>query len=213
MMQGRKSAAQEDATRGEANTELAKRRQRATWVAQHLLPHERRVRGWLARSRLPGEEIDEVMQEAYCRIAMLPAVDHIEHPVAYLYSVARNLVLRRIKRQQIVALDVVADIECVSDDSLQSPERQTESRLDYQRVLAIIAGLPERCRQVVELRKLQGWSQKEIAAHLGITEKAVEKQIWTGVRAVRQAWQQTEAEVDALISGTARPTARRGGRT
>jgi RNA polymerase sigma-70 factor (ECF subfamily) len=106
-------------------------------------------------------------------------------------------VLRRIKRQQIVALDVVADIECVSDDSLQSPERQAESRLDYQRVLAIIAGLPERCRQVVELRKLQGWSQKEIAAHLGITEKAVEKQIWTGVRAVRQAWQQTEAEVDA----------------
>ena len=138
-MQGRKSAAQEDVTRGEANTELAKRRQRATWVAQQLLPHERQVRGWLARSRLPGEEIDEVMQEAYCRIAMLPAVDHIEHPVAYLYSVARNLVLRRIKRQQVVMLDVVADIECFSDDSLQSPERQAESRMDYQRVLAIIA--------------------------------------------------------------------------
>ena len=79
------------------------------------------------------------MQEAYCRIAMLPAVDHIEHPVAYLYSVARNLVLRRIKRQQVVMLDVVADIECFSDDSLQSPERQAESRMDYQRVLAIIA--------------------------------------------------------------------------
>lgn len=186
----------------------------AVWVARELLPHEGKVRSWLARSRLPVEEIDEVMQEVYCRIAMLPSVDHIEHPVAYMYSVARNLVLRRIKRQRVVMLDTVTDIEAWSDDAVPSPERQASGRMDYQRVLAIIAELPERCRTVVELRKLQGWSQKEIAAHLGMTEKAVEKQVWTGVRAIRTAWLRTEALGEALFEGRAQPevSERRGGR-
>lgn len=182
-------------------------------MAKELLPHEGQVRTWLARSRLPIEELDEVMQEAYCRIAMLPSVDHIEHPLAYLYSVARNLVLRRIKRQRVVMLDAVNDIEAWSDDAVPSPERQAAGRIDYERVLAIVAALPERCRQVVELRKLKGWSQKEIAAHLGMTEKAVEKQIWTGVRAIRAAWLETERLGEALFDGSVAPQAgnKRGG--
>lgn len=186
----------------------------AAWVSRELLPHEGRVRGWLARSRLPAEEIDEVMQEAYCRIATLPSVDHIEQPVAYLFSVARNLMLRRLKRQRIVMLETVSEFESWESDAAPSPERQVAGRMDYQRVLAIIAALPERCRTVVELRKLHGWSQKEIAAHLGITEKAVEKQVWVGVRAIRDAWARTEQMGEALLeSGVARKgSGPRGGR-
>jgi len=60
--------------------------------------------------------------------------------------------------------------------------------------MAIIAALPERCRRVVELRKIEGWSQKDIAAHLGMSEKAVEKQVWVGVRAIRAAWASAEAQ-------------------
>ncbi|WP_231635673.1 RNA polymerase sigma factor [Novosphingobium aerophilum] len=172
------------------------------------MPHEARVRRWLARSRLSPEDVDEVMQEAYCRIAMLPSVDHIDRPLSYMFAITRNLMLRRMKRQQVVVLEAFSDVESWYDDEAPSPEDQASSRMNYARVLQIIARLPERCRRVVELRKIEGWSQKEIAAHLGMTEKAVEKQVWSGVRAIRAAWDAAEAENEQRLTGAERREAR-----
>jgi len=184
----------EGVTPGAADKQLAQRRRTATWVAREIVPHAGRIRRWLARSRLSPEDIDEVMQEAYCRIAMLPSVDHIDQPLAYMFTTCRNLLLRRLKRQQIVVLEALTEIETWEDEANPSPEEQAARRMSYERVLAIIGQLPERCRKVIELRKIEGWSQKEIAAHLGMTEKAVEKQVWVGVRAIRSAWVQAEAQ-------------------
>lgn len=168
----------------------------AGWVAREIMPHEARIRAWFGRARLSPEDVDDLMQEAYCRIAMLDAVDHISSPHAYFFSVARNLLLRRLRRQQIVPFEAISEIESYRDEDMPSPEEQTSSRMAYERVMALIANLPERCRRVVELRKIEGWSQKQIAEHLGMTEKAVEKQIWAGVRAVRDAWALAERPSD-----------------
>lgn len=199
----------EGATQGRADSELARRRLIAVWVAREIVPHEARVRRWLARSRLSPEDIDEVMQEAYCRVAMLPSIDHIDRPLSYVFAVARNLLLRRLKRQQVVMLEAVSEIDTWRDEDTPSPEEQAASRLSYERVLAIIGRLPEHCRRVVELRKIEGWSQKEIAAHLGMTEKAVEKQVWTGVRAIREAWKAAETLSENRMIGTDLREARR----
>lgn len=150
------------------------------------MPHEARVRSWLAR-RISPDEADELIQDAYCRLAMLDDVSHIETPDAYFFSIVRNLLVRKLKRQRVVQIDFVAEIESFRDVH-PSPEDIAASRQDYARVLAIIANLPERCRRAVQLRKIEGWSQKAIAEHLGASEKAVEKQIWLGVRAIRAAW-------------------------
>lgn len=202
------NSGREGITPQEADRQVARRRRIASWVAREIVPHEVRIRRWLARSRLSPEDIDEVMQEAYCRIAMLPSVDHIEQPLAYMFATVRNLLLRRLKRQQVVALETLSEIETWQDLATPSPEEQAASRLSYERVMAIIARLPERCRKIVELRKIEGWSQKEIAAHLGITEKAVEKQVWTGVRAIRDAWADCEGSGEERIPGSERKEAR-----
>lgn len=163
------------------------------------MPHEARTRAWLAR-RVSGEEADEVIQDAYCRLAMLDDVSHIERPDAYFFSIVRNLLVRRLKRQQVVPLDLVAEIDSFSDDGRPSPEDIVGSRRDYARVIEIIGDLPERCRRIVQLRKIEGWSQREIADHLGTTEKAVEKQIWLGIRAVRAAWASQMAPIEPQAS-------------
>jgi RNA polymerase sigma factor (sigma-70 family) len=171
----------------------------ASWVAREIMPHEARIRAWFSRARLSPEDVDDLMQEAYCRIAMLNTVDHITSPHAYFFSVARNLLLRRLRRQQIVPFEAISEIESYRDDDMPSPEEQISSRMAYERVLALIAALPERCRRIIELRKIEGWSQKQIAEHLGMTEKAVEKQVWVGVRTVRDAWVLAERQsVDRL---------------
>ena len=44
--------------------------------------------------------------------------------------------------------------------------------------------LPERCREVVWLRRVEELSQKEVAARMGIGEKTVEKQVAKGMRLI-----------------------------
>ena len=49
-------------------------------------------------------------------------------------------------------------------------------------VAMAIASLPERCREVLTLRRIYELPQKEIAARLGISEHTVEVQVANGMR-------------------------------
>lgn len=134
-----------------------------------------------------------MIQDSYCRFSMLESVEHIERPRTYFFSIARHLLGRRLKRAKVVPIEAIAEMDIFEDEEFISPEQATGDRLDYLRMLGFIAALPERCRRIVELRKLEGWSQKEIAAHLEVTEGVVEKQLYQGVRAIMRAWREEEA--------------------
>jgi len=164
---------------------------RARWVSEHVIPCEQRMRAWLKRWGVKHEDGDEIIQDAYCRIATLDTVAHIDDPRAYFFSIVRNLTIRRLRRGRVVEIATIAEIDACQDLHQSSPERQAADRQDYQRLLALIQALPPKCRRIVELRKLEGWSQREIAQHLGISEKTVEKQIWLGLKAVRFGWSQS----------------------
>ncbi len=49
-----------------------------------------------------------------------------------------------------------------------------------------IAALPERCRVVLTLRKLQGLSYRDIAQKLGISENTVDAHVCTGLFRCRE---------------------------
>lgn len=181
---------------GTTQENLEQRRRIASWVAAEVIPHEAAVRAWLRRARVSPQDVDEVIQDAYCRLSMLDSIDHIDRPDAYFFSIARNLLLRRLKRERVVPIDAIAEIDAFNDDLHPSPEQQAAARLDYAKMLDFMSTLPERCRTIVTLRKIQGWSQKEIAAHLGTTEKAVEKQVWVGMKAIQRAWSDADRAAD-----------------
>lgn len=188
--------------RGESSRTRAERLRRAAmaeWVATHVLPCERKVRAWLSRRTSP-EDVDEIIQDAYCRIAKLDDVSHIDRPDAYFFSIARNLLVRRLRRQQIIPFEVIAEVDSYLDDQ-PSPEKQAADKRDYARLMELMAKLPDRCRRIVHLRKIEDWPQKRIAEHLGTTEKAVEKQIWLGVNAIRAAWTVADDAADERFRG------------
>lgn len=164
-------------------------------MASKVIVHEGAVRAWLLRSRVSQEDIEELIQEAYCRLSMLDSVDHIDRADAYFFSIVRNLLLRRLNRERVVPIDAMAEMDVYRDDMHPSPEQQAGAVLDYARMLDFMDSLPERSRTIVRLRKIEGWSQKEIAAHLGMSEKAVEKQVWVGVKAIQKAWSDADREV------------------
>ena len=52
-------------------------------------------------------------------------------------------------------------------------------------ILSLITDLPERCQQIFRMSRFEYLSNKQIAAQLGITEKAVEAQITSGLKKLK----------------------------
>ncbi len=174
---------------------------RALWVSVHIMPHELKIRRWLGRWGISQDERDELLQDAYFALWNLGDTGHIEEPLAYFFSIVRNLLSKTARRHKVVPIDLLADIDLNAQSSEASPEQQAADRIDCARLLAIIERLPARCRQTVLLRKVEGWSQKQIALHLGVSEKTVEAQIWLGVKAVRAEWSRLYDASDTSESG------------
>lgn len=183
---------------------LEDRLARARWVRQHVFPHDLQMRNWFRKRGISEDDINEAMQEAYYRIAKLDEVEPIANPGAYFFSIARNFAIQRLKQLPVVPFETLSEMDS-AHLGMESPIDETvHIRLSYDKVRAMIAALPERCRAIVELRKVENWSQKEIAQHFGITEKAVEKQVWLGIRAVREAWRKGESAGEARLEAIER---------
>lgn len=184
-------------------------------MAETVIPYEGTIRAWLARARVSEEDVDDIVQEGYCRLAALDNVDHIARPGAYFFSIVRNLLLQRIKRSRIVSIDMIAEIETFAIDDRPSPEREAAGRLDYARLRAIMAGLPDRCRRIVEMRKIEGISQKEIARRIGVSESVVENDVHHGIQAILRVWREEDCRITAWLNGikAAKPRADAGRRS
>jgi RNA polymerase sigma-70 factor (ECF subfamily) len=159
-----------------------KARERARWLADHILPHEIWLRGRLRVGTMAGCDIDDVIQESYARLIMLDSVTHILEPRRYLLQIARNVLLQYIRHSKVVPIELVGDLEILhqaADEPL--PDRQAEGRQEWQMFQDAIASLPPRCQQVYRLRKIDGLSQREVAQRLKMSESNVEKHLGRGV--------------------------------
>lgn len=154
----------------------------AQWFAAEVQPHEEALRGWLA-ARFPAlADTEDVVQEAFLRVLRAREGGPILSPKALLFVAARNLALNRLRDRERKPAEPLADFDLsgVLDENADIPE--TVARLEEFRVLIeAIQALPERCRQVMTLRRIYGLSQKETAARLGISEHTVETQSAIGL--------------------------------
>ena len=82
-------------------------------------------------------------------------------------------------------LGAMADVEqAVMQSDEVTPERHLGARDELRRLQQGLQKLPHKCRQIVELRKIYGLSQREVAGRLGIAEDTVERQTLLGMRAL-----------------------------
>ncbi len=166
----------------------------ADWFAAHVQPHEAMLRAWL-RSRFPSEsDVDDIVQEAYARLLEARKATAIDSPKAFLFAIARNLALGRLRRLQASgAANVLADyeLESVLDESVDVPHTVARAQ-ELELLTQAIQSLPTRCRQIITLRKIYGLPQKEVAAQLGISEHTVEAQGTIGLRKLAEFFERVE---------------------
>lgn len=128
-------------------------------------------------------DADDLVQEAYARLMQAHATGPIACPRALLFVTARNLALNHLRHQRIERPEGAAELDALSvaDEREGAPEALAQAE-DFQLLIRAIQALPDRCRQIVTLRKIYGLTQKEVAQRLGISEHTVEAQGGIGLR-------------------------------
>jgi RNA polymerase sigma-70 factor (ECF subfamily) len=109
-------------------------------------------------------------------------------PKAFLFTTARNLVIDKLRRGRVVCIDytqVGASLDLTIDEL--TPERRLADRQDLQRLTRAFDSLPEKTRSVIWLRRVEGLSQREAAASLGMDEGALEGHMIRGLRNLAKA--------------------------
>ena len=158
------------------------------WFIQEVLPLEAMLTRFLQRNWRNEGEIADLRQETYARVYEAAQREKPGLVKPFLFQVARNLIIDRLRKQNVVSLDTMADFEWLNvSDEAPSSEAFVAARQELRLLQEALDGLPARCRQVVVLRKIEGLPQKEVAARMGITTETVENQVAKGMRLLAQA--------------------------
>ncbi|MGY1459481.1 MULTISPECIES: RNA polymerase sigma factor [unclassified Luteimonas] len=166
----------------------------AAWVAEEVLPHEAEVRSWLIRHWRSVLDIDDVIQEAYCRISELDSVEHIRNGRSYFFTTARAVAIdtvRSARHKNSVSMTETEWLYVMDEGPL--PDRSAESGQTLEQMAELLSRLSWTCRQVIELRRIHGLSQAETARQLGVSENVVENHIVRGIRHLLKAISEQEA--------------------
>lgn len=140
------------------------------------------LRAWL-QSRFQSEiDFDDILQESYLRVLRAHATGQLQSPKAFLFAIARNLALDRLRHRQVARIEPLVhdeqwDVLFDENDVAETVAHNQELEL----LTEAIQSLPDRCRQVLTLRKVYGMSQPDIAKKLGISVHTVSAQLTIGV--------------------------------
>ncbi|MBL9203258.1 MAG: sigma-70 family RNA polymerase sigma factor [Opitutaceae bacterium] len=145
------------------------------------------LRRYLARLLGNRTEAQDVAHDAYLRV--YPSADNprIAKPEALLYTTARRLAINRLKRRSIAPFATCPAPEDAVAASAPGVAQQVIARQELSLLEAALADLPEGCRAVLLLRKVELLSHREIADRLGIAISTVEKQHARALRLLRTA--------------------------
>ena len=101
---------------------------------------------------------------------------------AYLFRAARNRALNHLRHLRVAprAEPDAAELIAVPAADRDTLEEEMETALRQ-----AVAGLPQRCREVFELSRVQGLRYAEIAEALSISLKTVEAQMGKAIRVLR----------------------------
>lgn len=173
------------------------------WFVSEILLHEEAFVSYLRRCWPHRDDIHDLRQEVYVRVYEAAGKSRPHQPKSFLFATARHLITDRVRRERVVSIDPVGDFESLNVliDEV-SPERLLGGRQNLRRLAESLDRLPDRCRQVVWLRRVEELPQKEVAQRMGITEKTVEKQLAKGMRLLADYYYgAAEALLDAATLG------------
>ncbi len=159
------------------------------------------LRSFISRYVISPQDIDDVSQETFLRAYKAEQEKKIEHPKAFLFRIAKNLMLSEFSSKARKITDYIEDYDA-SDELLNTDN--LESNVMAQQKLGVyceaVASLPSQCRKVVIMKKVYGMQNKEISRRLELSVSTVEKHLTKGIRRLNSTITSRYDEQDTQLS-------------
>jgi len=160
-------------------------RLRLDWFKSTILVHEAALRSRMRRVMHQRQDVEDVVAEVLARAYATADFARVVNGRSYLFQIARNLLIDQARRQKIVTLEEIADLDLVADTL--SAERMLQARDHLRKLAAIVDTLPPQCRQAFLLRRVHDMPVREIAEQMGLSVFTVDKHIAKATLKVMQA--------------------------
>ncbi|MDH1261882.1 sigma-70 family RNA polymerase sigma factor [Pseudomonas sp. GD03944] len=135
--------------------------------------------GWLRRKLGCAHNAADLAQDTFARIlSSREILGTVREPRAFLTTTARRLVIDRVRRQQIE--DAYLREQAMTAETLagfQSPEQILTTLEALEQIAFVLEELSAKQRQAFLLYFLDGHTQPQIAAQMGISERMVRKHL------------------------------------
>ncbi len=136
---------------------------------------------YLSRAWPDRSEIEDLCHDVYVRVYEAARTKRPDPVKPFLFTVARNLIIDRARRSQVVPIETVAELERLEIATDQpGPDRSVIAQDELRQLRVAVDRLPKRCREAVTLRKIDGLSISEIAVRMGISVKTVDNHLREG---------------------------------
>jgi RNA polymerase sigma factor (sigma-70 family) len=132
---------------------------------------------------LPPERAEDVVQQAFVKAYVAMRREAAELNLKpWLYRIAHNGALNALRDRALVHAELDDRV-----DGVERPDQALERTLGLRELVVAVQALPERQRNAILLRELEGRSYEEIALALGVTDGAVRQLLNRARNSLRSA--------------------------
>jgi len=156
--------------------------EKGTPIASVFMQNRAKLLMWVKRFLNNSADVEDVVQETFVRSYQNIIDREVENPKAYLYTTAKHLALKRNELAVNRLSDTLEELELdVSIELDSAVEQEVAGKEEMASLSEAIRALPPQARKVFVLKKIYGFSHKEIATQLEISENTVHRHLAKGV--------------------------------
>jgi len=131
------------------------------------------------------ETVKDLTQQCFIRLWQFRHTLSEEHPLEkQVYIIARSLLINHLKKESTHKRLMAAHIQQMEKE-VQLPASESQIEMSGE-LSAAIDTLPPVRKKVILLKTFEGFSNKEIAAHMSISVKTVEDHVTKAFRHIRE---------------------------
>ena len=155
------------------------------WFVREVLPLEPALMQYLRRNWRRKDDIPDLRNDIYVQVYEAALQNIPDKPQQFVVTIARNLLIDRLRRERIVPMEAVADLDALHAAlDAPSPENATIARDELRLLQTALEQLPQRTREVIVMRRVEGLSRAEISVRLGISQETISAHVTDGVHAL-----------------------------
>ena len=137
-------------------------------------------------SMVPPKDVEDIIQETYIRLCKVDDKTHIKDSESFIFRTARNLALDHLKRAETRLTRGVDNMDYIVAQEDDPTYGQIASDEEFGLFCAAIRELPRQSQRAFILKKVYGYSLKEIMLEMDLSQSTVESHIVSATKKVVQ---------------------------